>query len=499
MLKNKPRINSRAYQSLLRVFNNSSHLTGLGNLLNELPSIDPILRKAGKNADIYEEISRDAHVIGELRSLRSGLLSFETELVQGDDDATSTKSHELITRFFKAEPGKFTRWEDIDWHSYSAILHGFSVLHLGAYEKRDGYWQPSHVTPWQAKHFAFTQQHELRVKTAENPQGEMTENTRFACVRHMPSAGNPYGVALLSSCFWPWTFKHGGFKFFVQLCERFGIPFPVGKYPTGAQDKDIEHLLDGLAKLVEDGIAAIPDDTSVEILESKAGGEPLPERLVNLCNSEMSKALTSQTLATEQKNGGARAASETHAARAGENQRADRKLVLDARNQIIKQLHEINFDGGVPPQFIFKDKRDINTDTVNRVRESAKLVPVSLNWAYKELGIAKPAEDEELVNPPRDAVNTSEKHQEAQQKNATDFAKADTGDLDGEPMFDSANEELVNKLFLLTQNAKDLNELKTALANEFDQLTEQDLAQVTAAALEYELNRGMYELNQEQE
>ncbi len=53
------------------------------------------------------------------------------------------------------------------------------------------------------------------------------------------------------------------------------MPFPIGKYPQGAESKDIDDLLDGLSKLVTDGIAAIPDDTSVEILERKGGGEPV--------------------------------------------------------------------------------------------------------------------------------------------------------------------------------------------------------------------------------
>nr|MDC2855398.1 DUF935 family protein [Ningiella sp. W23] len=75
----------------------------------------------------------------------------------------------------------------------------------------------------------------------------------------------------------------------------------MGKYPIGSKDSDINNLLDGLARLVQDGIAAIPDDTSIEIIESKLSGEPVPERLVNFCNAEISKALTSQTLATEQK------------------------------------------------------------------------------------------------------------------------------------------------------------------------------------------------------
>ncbi|MBS3796706.1 DUF935 family protein [Pseudoalteromonas sp. BDTF-M6] len=488
--KSKPRVNSKAYEAITRMFSSSTLDQRLLPLLGELPNLDPILRKAGKNTAIYNEISRDPHVIGELRSLRSGLHSFNYELVPGGEDAASMKSYELAKRFFARRPMVNTSWLDMDWHAYSAILHGFRVLHLGAYEKSDGQWLPGSVEAWKSTQFVFNQAHELKVKTAESPMGEPTDPRRWVCVRHMPEADNPYGVALLSSCFWPWTFKHGGFKFFVQLCERFGIPFPVGKYPMGADDKEIGNLLDGLAKLVEDGIAAIPDDTSVEILERKGGGEPLPERLINLCNAEISKALTSQTLATEQKGGGARAASETHAKRAGENQRADRALVADARNQIIEQLHQVNFDGGELPKFIYKDKRDVNVETVNRVKESAKLVPVSVAWAYKELGIPQPKKGETLLDVPEDGKGIA-----TPAKSEFSFASPPELDIDGQQQFDAATDHTLKRIFEFAKAAENLEQLKTKIKDAFPHMNDSELAKVTASALEYEFAAGMFDAN----
>ena len=240
----KPHFNSKSVAQLSRYFNRSQFTAASLSLMNELPNPDPILRKAGKTADIYEEIVRDSHVIGEIRSLRAGMFAFNAELVPGGEDEQSLKSYELIKSFFAKRPANHTQWADIDWHSYSAMLHGFCVIHLGAYEQVDGYWLPAFVESWPQSRFSFTNDHELLIKTKEYPRGEQTDASRWACVRHMPTANNPYGTAVLSSCFWPWIFKHGGFKFFVQLTERFGIPFPVGKYPIGAQDKDINDLLE---------------------------------------------------------------------------------------------------------------------------------------------------------------------------------------------------------------------------------------------------------------
>jgi len=481
----KPHINSKAVAKLRKLFSQNATDPSVWASISELPNPDPVLRKSGRTTAIYEEIVRDPHVIGELRSLRAGLFSFNAELVPGDDDPQSIESFELAKRFFDTKPAPNTEWTDLDWHSYSAILFGFSALHLGAFEKVDGYWLPSTVETWKGSRFAFDHSHNLLVKTKENPQGELTEANRWTCVRHMPSAENPYGLALLSSCFWSWTFKHGGFKFFVQLCERFGVPFPVGKYPVGTEDADISKLLDGLANLVRDGIAAIPDDTSIDIIESKLSGEPVPLQLINLCNSEMSKALTSQTLATEQKNGGARAASETHAKRAGENQRADRALVASARNQILSIIHNVNFAGGKPPKYIFKDKREINTDTVNRVRETAKLVPVSQMWAYKELGVPTPKEGEKIL----DVVDEG--------KGIATPAKTDFSAVDDTAQFDIFDEAMsieVEKMWQFAKNADSLESLKQDIESAFPGMSQGALVDVMKATLELEF---MSEMNEE--
>ncbi|KZN69425.1 phage portal protein family protein [Pseudoalteromonas luteoviolacea] len=487
----KPHLSYKGYRALQKAFSMSKTDPALWAMMRELPNPDPILRKAGKSSLIYDEIARDAHVIGELRSLRSGMFAFNAELVPGGDDSASMKSFENAKSLMAANPAKNTQWMDIDWHNYSAILHGFAVTHLGKFEKSDNAWIPSTIEQWPAGRFAFNSDHELLVKTRENPEGEPINEDRWTCVRHMPEAKNPYGIALLSSCFWPWMFKHGGFKFFVQLCERFGVPFPVGKYRPGMQDKDIDELVEGLAKLLTDGIAVIPDDASLDIIESKMSGEPVQLQLINLCNSEMSKALTSQTLATEQK-AGARAASETHAKRAGENQRADRALVSGYRNQLLETIHKVNFDGGEPPKYVWRDKKEINLETVNVIRESAKMVPVSEDYVYKTLGIPKPQKGETLLEIKDDGQGISTP---AKQDFSSDQQGADIPIFDE---FDQATDAEIKQIFEFAKHANNLDELKQNILNEFPNISNSALAEVATKALELEVLQGMNEANQQE-
>ncbi|MCZ6127734.1 DUF935 family protein, partial [Escherichia coli] len=64
---------------------------------------------------------------------------------------------------------------------------------------------------------------------------------------------------------WPVAFKKGGMKFWLRFAEKFGSPWVIGKHPRGANDAEIEKLLDSMEQMVEDAVAAIPDDSSIEL------------------------------------------------------------------------------------------------------------------------------------------------------------------------------------------------------------------------------------------
>ena len=485
----KPKISAKNYEKLQRVFNGHLAPTQLMSFLNELPNPDPILRKAGKTTQVYEQIMRDPHVIGELRTLRAGMFAFNTQLSRGGDDQASRQSYEMTKAFFEDTPDRHTEWSDLDWHCYSAILQGFSCLHLGPYkkDKESGYWLPTYVESWSNKSLAFGYNKNLLVKTRENPRGEETDPSRWTCVKHMPGPDNPYGIALLSSCFWMWVFKTGGFASFVSLCERFGIPFAVGKYDNqldgDEEDEMQEELLTGLIKMLEDGVAAIPDGCTTELLETNISGDPLPLLLIRLCNAEISKCLTSQTMATEHKDGGTKGGSETHAKRAGQNQRADRTLVASARNQICKALHWVNFSSGKPAKFEYKDKKDINTETVSVIRESAKLFDVPEDWAREQLGIRAPKDGEAVLEVIEDGKGIATQAKQ-------EFSQADNGEFDA---FDHATEAEIKKIWAFTKSAKTFKELKTKITNAFPDITEGALASVSKLALEQQVLEGMNE------
>jgi len=81
--------------------------------LSFLPNPDPVLRKLGKSQEAYEAISYDAHVIGELRSVRSGMLSFEHRVQPASEENADMRAKELCEAVLQNKPSHDMRWPDV--------------------------------------------------------------------------------------------------------------------------------------------------------------------------------------------------------------------------------------------------------------------------------------------------------------------------------------------------------------------------------------------------
>jgi len=236
------------------------------------------------------------------------LLGFEWRLEAGGDSPADVRTLELCNAVMARRPAPGMHWSDVIWSMAQAVFRGFAV-HEIVWERQDGYLMPAAVLDRPQRRFLFGADNDLRLKTRAAPlEGIPLEGKKWLMTRHMPSQQNPYGVAVFSSCFWPYTFKHSGFRFFVKFAEKYGLPWAIGKYPQGATQQDQDALADALRDMIEDAVAAIQEGSGVELLSAGDGKAVVHENLINLCNREMSKALTSQTLATEIQDSGARAA-----------------------------------------------------------------------------------------------------------------------------------------------------------------------------------------------
>ena len=365
--------------------------------LTFLPNPDTVLRKMNRSQEVYDAIMLDSHVIGELRSVRSGLLAFERKLTPGGETSADIAAFELCQKIMDGRPDANMQWDDVIWNMAQAAFRGYRVHEV--IWKRDGaYLVPDRVIDKPNRRFVFSTNNELRLVTRNNlVEGEELMNYKFLLSRHMPSFENPYGIALFSACFWPYTFKHNGFKYFVKFCEKYGIPWALGKYPEGTTQDVQNELADRLAEMVEDGVAAIPEGGAVDLLEHKSSGNLPQERLIDLCNRELSKAITSQTLATEIQGEGSRAASQTHREREQGVNASDRSIVSDTFNQLFAWITELNFKGAMPPTFGFFEEAEARKDWDEVLTSARDYIDVPAKFAHERMQIPMPKDGEDVL------------------------------------------------------------------------------------------------------
>lgn len=364
--------------------------------LSFLPNPDEVLRKMGKTQTVYNAIKADAHVAGELRAIRAGLLGFEYHISTSGNRRADKQALALCNALFAAKPAPYWQWSDIIWSIAEAVMYGYRALEV-VWDYKDGYIMPVKVIPRPNRRFVFTYDGEPRLLTRDNPTiGDELPPKKFLITRHMPTFENPYGTAIFSSCFWPYTFKHGGFKFWSQFCSRFGVPWTIGEVPAGTPDEVRDKLAQNLRTMVETAIAVIPDDGSIKILEPQSKGET-HETFINSCNREMSKALTSQTLATEIQGGGSRAAAQTHRGREQAGFECDRDMVTYTFCELLQWVTELNFPDAVTPIFEFYAEEEARQEWVDVLDKARHFLPIPKKFAYERLQITPPDDGEEVI------------------------------------------------------------------------------------------------------
>ncbi|HET7300223.1 MAG TPA: DUF935 family protein [Oleiagrimonas sp.] len=465
-----------------------------------LPNPDPILRKAGKSDEVFDAIQADAHVIGELRAIKADFLRFRHHLTAGGERRVDKRAYELCQQVLERQPAPYTRWPDVFWSIAQSTFRGLSVQEV-VWEKRGDWFLPREVLDRPKRRFVFNADGELRALTRAEPwRGIPAERMYFLVDRHMPTYDNPYGVALLSSCFWPYTFKHAGFRWFIKFCERFSIPIPVGTYPVGAAKESKDALEDALENLIDAGYAALEEGSGIELKETngQSSGKLAQHALIDMCNAEMSKALSSQTLASELPAGtGSRAAAETHAGRAADVNEGDRDRIIYTLNELWTLITLVNFGpGAAPPQSHFDGDTDATLERAKTYKVFSELGghPSRKSMA-EELGI-------ELANPddPDDELQSSAAQASSPPAQFSAPTRVDPAYAIADRLDDAGNIAIdgwVEQIHQMASAAHSLQELRTMIVSAYDDLAPDDLADVMKIAFQAAQAAGRFDVANE--
>lgn len=338
-----------------------------------LPNPDPVLKKQGRDIDIYKELRSDAHVKADIMKRKAGVRAMEWEIA-GEDGPALT----FVRECFDALDVYTIISEMLD-----ATLFGYSPMET-MWERRDGKVAPAGVIGKPPEWFRYSQSNELLFLSRDAWQGEKVPDYKFIVARNEPSYENPYGEAALSSCFWPVVFKRGGLKFWVTFTEKYGMPYLIGKYARGTNQDEIDKILDMLENMIQDAVAVVPDDSRVDIMSDafKASSAGIYEKLLQFCNAEISKALVGQTLTTEVGSTGSYAASNTHKQVLQDVVESDARMVESAMNTLIGWVVKLNFGDADRPKFVLYEKEDVDKTLAERDETLTRGGRVNFTKAY---------------------------------------------------------------------------------------------------------------------
>lgn len=324
-----------------------------------LPNPDPILKRQGKDIAVYRDMRSRASVGGPIRRRKAAVKALEWRVERGKASARVTRLANDVLATYDMD----TLINEIT----NAVLFGYQPLEL-VWGPFNGAAAPLQVIGKPQEWFFFDNAAQLRFRSRQQPlQGEELEPRKFLLARQEASYENPYGFADLSMCFWADTFMRGGLKFWVTFTEKYGTPWLVGKQPRGTPGSEVNNLLDKLEAMVQDAVAAIPDDSSIDILESgdKGASADLYERLLMYCRSEINIALLGQNQSTESNSNRASATAGLEVAKTIRD--GDSALVMATMNQLLRWLTDLHDGEQAPaPIFVLFEEEDVNTQQAVR-------------------------------------------------------------------------------------------------------------------------------------
>jgi phage gp29-like protein len=339
------------------------------DFMGMLPDPDPVLRKLDDGGvHVLQELLADGHLISVVQSRKLGTLKKEFRFEPG-----SLKGEEPSAAAVKLRDDLVADLEQIDLYNLvsnilDASLYGMTPVEI-MWDSADSRLRIADLIGKPVRWFAFDTDNQPRFRSADNPWfGEELPFGKFAFARHFPTYDNPYGLRLLSRCFWPVAFKKGGIKFWVTLAEKYGMPFLLGKYRQGAPPSEQQDMLGKLAAMVRDACAVIPQGGTVEILENKGGAAAdIHDRLKSAMDAEMSKVIMGQTLTAEvSAQGGSRAQGQVHEDILEDFRDGDQKLVKTSMEDIAWLYGQINAPGVPTPAFKWFEEEEPQKEFADR-------------------------------------------------------------------------------------------------------------------------------------
>ena len=260
-----------------------------------------------KGLETYDKMERHAQIQACLSIKKASVLARGWEVASDKRDGARG-----------AEVADFCRWA-LEWMSgnlsevlenvLDALGKGYSIQNFvwdtvlsGKYA---GKWAPKFLKDKDPSEWDFkVDEFKNVVGLIHSPTQKEHPRSYFVLYTHRGKYGNPYGISDLRACYRNWWSGDFLERFWNLYLEKFGSPTAVGKYRRGVTTAVRDAFLSTIGSIQKQSAFVIPDDMTVELLETIRQGDVGYRIAVEYHNRMMAKAILNQTLITDESSSG---------------------------------------------------------------------------------------------------------------------------------------------------------------------------------------------------
>jgi phage gp29-like protein len=341
---------------LTSILTKNTDTTSFGAMTNP----DVLFGKTGVSMSIFDEMLQDAHIYAKLEQLKDRVYAMQWDVRARDFDDESAGVASFVKDCLNGL-GVKQLLQDM----MMAVEYGFSVVEIVWVEK-DGVWLPKQALGRRPDRFAFTSDAGLALADGMTAI-PLDEEYKFIVHRNSPKNENPYGTPVLSKCYWPWMFKKAGFRYWLTVAEKYGVPTVLALFDS-IDDADsrarAKELADNLYNIQSDAAVALANVDSVQVLETKGTSADFSE-LVNICNTEISKAVTGEILTSDTSSNGSYSLAQQHLETLQTKSGKIAKALAETMTKtLVRWIVELNFGDAAVPSFVLDLKAEAEWDVI---------------------------------------------------------------------------------------------------------------------------------------
>ena len=365
---------------------------------------DNVLISQCELAADFEE--KDGHIFSELSKRRRAVLGYPWRIVPPADASDAEKKDAALIESLLEQ---CTWLEDLLFDLTDSLLKGFSASEL-EWDLVDGLRIPVSVEHRESSWFQTNpdNRNELRLRDGSYQGMELRP---FGWVTHCARTKSGYlsRQGLVRVLAWPFIFKNYSVRDLAEFLEIYGLPIRIGKYPSGATEKEKATLLRAVMSIGHNAGGIIPSGMEIDFERAaNAANADTFMSMIDWCEKIQSRAILGGTLTS-----GADGKTSTNALGNVHNECRKELTEGDARQlartltrDLVYPLYVMNCGSYQSPrrlpqfEFDFTEAADIQalSTALPSLVDAGVRIPVS--WANEQLQIPEPKEGEEVLSRP---------------------------------------------------------------------------------------------------